>query len=74
LSNTFNLACPSCDEDLLIDIQAKLWIRLRADGSAADESHDGSHEWDDSSPAYCGACDWRGTAGQLKKEETDGLV
>jgi hypothetical protein len=43
-------------------------VRLTDIGSDDFESHDGSHEWDRSSPCTCTNCDWEGTVAGLKEE------
>lgn len=56
----FNLRCPRCRRDDRIDIEAKVLVRLTADGTDAYQSADGSHEWDDQSACICRACDFVG--------------
>lgn len=64
MSNQFDYECPSCGSDDEIDIVAKVAVRLVHDGTDADMSRDGSHEWDDESPASCG-CGWEGKVIEL---------
>lgn len=59
--NDFSMKCPSCGSDDALDVCAKVWVRLCDDGTDADASHDGSHEWDDDSPCMCNECGWEGT-------------
>jgi hypothetical protein len=72
MSNQFNLACPECGSTDELDIAATVWVRLTADGTDADESHDGSHEWGDSSACHCNQCGWDGTAGQADADCAEG--
>lgn len=58
--NDCGLACPQCGDDQHIDVAALVWVRLCPDGTDADISHDGSHEWDDSSNAVCWHCGFTG--------------
>jgi hypothetical protein len=59
--NQFNFACPQCGQGDELDIAATVYVRLVADGTDADASHDGSHHWQDDSEAQCLACGWSGT-------------
>ena len=45
--------CPKCGSQDKIDVVAQKWVRLTPDGSDADESHDGSDEYDGTSLAMC---------------------
>jgi hypothetical protein len=65
MANQFGYECPECGEDDTIDITAKVDVRLTEDGTDADESRDGSHEWDEDSPASCG-CGWQGKVADLE--------
>jgi hypothetical protein len=58
VTTNWNMRCPKCGRDDKIDIAASVWIRLVSEGTDADQSHDGSHEWDDGSAAKCAACDY----------------
>ena len=53
------MECPECGAEYL-DVQARVWVRLVDDGTDADASRDGNHEWDDDSACACD-CGWRGT-------------
>lgn len=57
----WGMKCPSCGESERIDIAATVWVRLTDDGTDADASHSGDHEWGDDSPARCNDCDHVGT-------------
>lgn len=57
--NQFALRCPQCKSTGDIDVVAMISIRLVKDGSDADASRDGSHNWDSNSAANCG-CGFRG--------------
>ena len=67
-SNQFNLKCPSCGRGDSLDIAATLWVRLTPDGTDADASRVGDHEWDNSSAATC-ECGWSGFAAYLKSDD-----
>ena len=60
--------CPKCGRDDQLDVAATLWVRLTEDGSDADESRDGSHEWDDNSAMICAACNHSGTVADFREE------
>lgn len=66
LSN-WNMKCPKCGAADRLDVQASVWVRLTGDGTDADASQDGNHEWDEKSSCSCQACDWSGT---VKDAET----
>lgn len=51
--------CPKCGEADQIDVAATVWVRLTNDGSDADESMSGDHEYDDDSNAECAACGYK---------------
>lgn len=68
MSNQFNMQCPSCASAEHLDVVAQVWVRLTADGTDADESRDGSHEWDDDSACSC-ACGWHGKVGDAKSTD-----
>jgi hypothetical protein len=61
-----NPRCPNCGEAGRLNVSARVWVRLTPDGSNTDEPRDGSHEWDGGSPAWCEACDWRGSVAHIK--------
>ena len=60
MTNFLDIHCPQCQRADRIDIAATLWVRLLADGTDADESRDGSHEYDPRSTATCAACGYSG--------------
>jgi hypothetical protein len=61
MSNFLDLRCPCCRDPDHIDILAMIWVRLTEDGTDADESDDGDHEWSGQSAAVCTACGHRAT-------------
>jgi hypothetical protein len=67
--NQFDMYCPKCGASDELDIAATVWVRLCKDGTDADESHDGSHEWDDDSECRCNNCGWTGTVLNASKEK-----
>lgn len=56
----WNKACPKCGRDDQIEVVAHVMLRLKRDGTDADEASDRSHEWDDDSKARCDACGYEG--------------
>jgi hypothetical protein len=66
MDNQFDMKCPRCWSSSSIDVAATVWVRLTRDGTDADESGDGSHEWSGGSPAYCAACGHEGTAKEFE--------
>jgi hypothetical protein len=56
VSYSWNMRCPKCGADDRIDIAATVFVRLTSDGTDADESKIGDHEWDNDSLAVCYAC------------------
>lgn len=58
--NFLDCRCPACGADDQIDVFASLWVRLTPDGTDADASACGDHEWSDHSAAACDACGYRG--------------
>lgn len=58
--SSWNAICPSCLQDDALDVQAHVLVRLCRDGTDADASGDGSHEWDSDSRLRCGSCGWTG--------------
>lgn len=69
MGNFLDMRCPKCGADDRIDIQASIWVRLTADGTDADESDDGGHEYDRESPAHCRACDHAGHVADFEPGE-----
>lgn len=68
MGNQHGLRCPDCMDDGAIDIQARIWTRISNDGSDADASHDGTHEWDDDSPALCNNCGKEGKVSEFRDD------
>lgn len=60
------MACPNCGEDSFLDVEARLFVRLTSQGSDADESVDGSHEWDDKSYCVCQGCGHEGRVADFR--------
>ena len=60
MSNFLDLRCPNCGDTDSIDILAALWVRVTPDGTDADASACGDHEWCDQSAASCDTCGHRG--------------
>jgi len=66
MTNIFDMRCPKCGNEDQLDVQAKLWIRLCEDGTDADASEDGNHEFGAESPAQCCACGHCGTVREFE--------
>ena len=49
--------------DILLDIQAAVWVRLCPDGTDVTAAENGDHEWEDDDRALCAA---RGHEGTVK--------
>jgi hypothetical protein len=60
------MCCPACKDDTQLDITANVNVRLRVNGTDADESEDGDHEWNDESACSCGSCGWSGTVAEAE--------
>ena len=65
----FHLRCPECGSSDQIDVNASIWARVTNDGTDPNLSKDGSHEWDDDSPARCAACGHSGKIGVFRQSE-----
>ena len=50
----------------------RVWVKLTAEGTDVFDVRDGSHEWNNESPAQCRRCDFSGTVGdfQLADDES----
>lgn len=64
--------CPQCGETDL-DVSITCWAKLYQEdgevtGTVTDESHDGTHEWDDDSQMRCNGCDHAGTVKEFRNE------
>lgn len=60
--------CPRCGDDDHLYIGVRIDVRLRqSDDNFETEYEGGDHEWDDMSPAWCGACRWDGVVGATKE-------
>jgi hypothetical protein len=71
VSEAWNMRCPSCGKDDELDVQMKVWGRLKCDGTDCDASVDGDHEWSDESLCACGNCGWRGTVAEAEIPKDD---
>ncbi len=67
MSNFLDMRCPTCGDETAIDIAAIVWIRVCADGTDADASRDGSHDFEPKSPAVCAACGHCGTVREFER-------
>ena len=69
MTNCFDLRCPKCGNSDQIDVNASIWARVTNDGTDPNLSKDGTHEWDDDSPARCAACGHSGKTGVFRQNE-----
>ena len=67
--NCFDLVCPDCCDGEALNIQAQVWVRLTIDGTDADATGNGDHEWTNDSCFECCECGRTGTVGELIEEE-----
>jgi len=73
MTNFLGMRCPKCGDETAIDILASLWIRVCYDGTDADASENGHHEFADGSPAICQACGHCGQLRDFKREDKAGV-
>jgi hypothetical protein len=59
--NQHRLRCPECGQDDQLDIAATVWVRLCPDGTDVTAAECGDHEWDNTTPIKCCACDHSAT-------------
>lgn len=69
--NQYGMFCPSCGQSDEIDISATVDVRLTIDGTDADASSDGSHNWDDDTPCSCANCGHSATVADFTPDEDD---
>lgn len=67
----WNMRCPKCKSDESIEISANVYVRLKPDGTDIFDTHNGDHEWDNDSTAYCAACGFSGTVRDFEKGESN---
>lgn len=67
MTNCFEMKCPKCGDEDHIDVAATVFVRLTADGTDADISGCGDHEWEPQSRATCAACDYVGAVQDFEK-------
>lgn len=65
------MRCPKCMGTTRIDVQALVYVRLLSDGTDADASNYGDHEWDDESAALC-ACGFHGKVHDFSTSQCQG--
>jgi hypothetical protein len=66
MSNFLDIRCPACGNTDQLDVQAHVWLRITADGTDADASGIGDHEYTPDSFTVCGAY---GHTGELEEFE-----
>ena len=71
MDNCFDMQCPKCGESDRIDVYTRIWVRLTKDGTDADASEDGTHEWDDADRADCIACGHSGKVFTFRVENQE---
>ena len=69
MSNFLDIRCPKCRATDQIDIAATVWLRVMEDGTDADRSEDGNHEFEPTSPATCNACGFTGRLHDFEPED-----
>jgi hypothetical protein len=60
--NWCDARCPKCGSEDHVEVVAQIWVRMTQDGSDANHS---DHEYEDESPARCGACGYTGKFGDF---------
>jgi hypothetical protein len=71
MSNFLDLRCPQCGDTNRIDIEATVWLRVTENGTDADLSGNGDHEFTPESWTVCGQC---GAGGELRQFESGGAL
>ena len=66
MTNFLDMRCPKCGDEDRLDIQATVWIRVCDDGTDADASRAGTHDYEPGSPAQCAACGHSGTVREFE--------
>jgi ribosomal protein S27E len=66
MANFFDMRCPQCGDEDHIDIHAAVWLRVCDNGTDADASENGDHEFTPDSPALCAACGHCGTVREFE--------
>ena len=72
MSNFLEMRCPQCGDQNNIDIQATVWIRVCQDGTDADASDCGDHEFTPESTACCNGCGHSATVAAFTPDEGAG--
>jgi ribosomal protein S27E len=67
MTNFLDMRCPNCGDEDRLDILASVWIRVCEDGTDADASRDGTHDFEPDSPVQCAACGHCGTVWQFEQ-------
>jgi hypothetical protein len=70
-ANFLDLRCPLCGDERSIDIRADVWVRVTPDGTDADASTDGNHEFTPYSATQCGACGHCGLLEEFEPAEAE---
>ena len=60
MSNFLNVRCPKCGEQNRLDVVASVWLRLTENGTDADASANGDHEYTPKGLTVCDACGYSG--------------
>lgn len=68
MSNFLDIHCPKCRATDQIDITATVWLRVTEDGTDADQSEDGNHDFEPTSPATCNTCGFAGRVQDFEQE------
>jgi hypothetical protein len=56
MTNFLGIRCPRCGDEDRIDIESTIWLRVCEDGTDADASFNGDHEYTPRSLTHCAAC------------------
>jgi ribosomal protein S27E len=66
MANFLNMRCPKCGDEDRIDIRASVWIRVTSEGTDADTSGSGTHDYEPMSVVVCRGCDHPGTVWEFE--------
>jgi hypothetical protein len=69
MRNFLDIRCPKCRSTDQIDIAATVWLRVMEDGTDADQSENGDHDFEPTSPATCNACGFAGRVQDFEEED-----
>ncbi len=70
MSNFLDIRCPECGDQDRLDILAEVWLRVTEDGTDADASSDGHHDYTPKNLTHCNACGHTARLSEFDPEET----